>query len=65
MSLGDHTRVVRTFLEAFKLSAPGHGLSASEISADELDQAKVDDTQISRLHSDLQVSRPMAHEGIE
>jgi hypothetical protein len=55
MSLGDYTRVVRTFLEAFKMSTPGAGISASELSTDELDQANVDDTELSRLHTDLQV----------
>jgi glycerol-3-phosphate O-acyltransferase / dihydroxyacetone phosphate acyltransferase len=55
MSLGDYTRVVRTFLEAFKMSSPGASISASELSSDELEQAHADDTQISRLNADLKV----------
>lgn len=61
MSLGDYVRVVRTFLEAFKLaesSRTGDGYSGSDNEPD--DTAHSDDTgsvsaQILKLEEDLKV----------
>ena len=52
MSLGDFVRVMRTFVEAFKLS---------EKKGEKSDQQKKEDDDINRLRDDLKVTRASLH----
>jgi glycerol-3-phosphate O-acyltransferase / dihydroxyacetone phosphate acyltransferase len=62
MSLGDYIRVVRTFLEGFKLaesSRSGEGLSGSDLEADSTvndENAGAITTRVLKLEEDLKVT---------
>lgn len=62
MSLGDYIRVVRTFLEGFKLaesSRNGEGLSGSDFEADltsNVDNSGAITTRVLELEEDLKVT---------
>ena len=55
MSLGDYVRIVRTFLEAFKLAESPHEDKSSDGEAGMSDTAEALDERILRLGKDLKV----------
>lgn len=64
MSLGDYVRVVRTFLEAFKMSLPhdgpaNEGSTGSAGEADERELSKREDTKVLQIRESLSVSPPV------
>ena len=64
MSLGDYVRVVRTFLEAFKVSLPhdgsvNEGSTGSAGETDEGELSKREDTKVLQLRESLSASPPI------